>query len=456
VRTLRVVTAALPALLISPAAQADPSATRPAHTQDILSYRVALEPSLDRPWVRGREAIRFDPRSLGDGVLVFSANTLAILRVRINGRAAEAHKEGERLIIEAPSAFARKKTATLEIEFEGAPARGYSVSGGAIVTTYFACDWMICAQEDFGDKATMALDLVLPRRMETIGPGVLAAAGTRRDGKFHALWTDERPRSAYLYAFAVGPFNSATEKRDGVTLRYMSAGASPEELRRLFAPTGDMLEFFAGKAGVPFPGAAYTELLVDGEEAQEAASHSVIGREDLDPMLADPSEDWVIAHELAHQWWGNAITCTDLSQFWLNEGVTVFMTAAWKEHRWGRAAYNREMDIARKRVAAAAEAGVDVPLTYSGPYPSLRLRRAIQYSKGALFVDALRRELGEEAFWRGFADYTRANMGGVVTSRDFQAAMERASGRDLSALFNAWVYEAPPPSPLPASAAPSR
>ena len=157
-------------------------------------------------------------------------------------------------------------------------------------------------------------------------------------------------------------------------------------------------------------------------------------------MLSDPTEDWAIAHELSHQWWGNAVTCADWSEFWLNEGFATFMTAAWKEHRWGRAAYDREMAIAKKRWYASAVAGFDKPLAWKGQYPSLKVRRGIQYSKGALFLDALRRELGETAFWKGVRLYTRAHLGGTVTSRDLQRAMEKASGQRLQPLFDRWVY----------------
>ena len=90
-------------------------------------------------------------------------------------------------------------------------------------------------------------------------------------------------------------------------------------------------------------------------------------------------------------------------------------------------------------------------LAWPGRYPSLGVRRAVQYSKGALFMVRLRELVGEEAFWRGLRAYTQAHAGGTVTSRDFQAAIEAASGRDLSAMFDEWVYpsgrQALPPIP---------
>ena len=206
-----------------------------------------------------------------------------------------------------------------------------------------------------------------------------------------------------------------------------------------------MLEYFEGRAGVPFPADRYSQLyLPDTWEAQEAISHSTLGGGAVEPMLGDPAEDWAVAHELAHQWWGNRITAADLSQFWLNEGIVTFMVASWKEHRWGEAAYRREIEQARSRWTRCREEWGDVPLAYAGDYPSLAIRRCIQYSKAAVFLHELRTRMGEGPFWRGMAGFTTAHFGRSVTSRDFEAAMQSATGIDLQPLFAEWVHPAIP------------
>ena len=208
----------------------------------------------------------------------------------------------------------------------------------------------------------------------------------------------------------------------------------------MFADTRRMLEFFEQKSGVHYDEVAYTQVLVDGDEAQEAARHSIIGADEIEPILKDPKEDWVIAHELAHQWWGNSLTCADWSELWLNEGVTVFMVAAYKEQRWGREAYDRELALANQRWAKAKEQGFDVPLSWQGEYPSLKLKRAMAYAKAVVFLDKLRTDLGEKTFWQAIKTYTRAHKNGVVTARDLQTAFESVAGKTLSPIFNEWVY----------------
>jgi aminopeptidase N len=302
---------------------------------------------------------------------------------------------------------------------------------------------MFCVQDRPGDKATIDLTVVVPKGMTSVGVGARgsvapAAAGP---GDFDAHTSREtRPYSSYVYGFAAGDFHSVSERQANVELVYLSETAPPERLRAMFASTGAMVRFFEEKAGVNLPHGRYVQVHVPGTAAQEADAFSVIGDDMVSPILDNPQEDWVIAHELAHQWWGNLVTCADWNEFWLNEGITTFMVAAWKEHRWGRASYDREMDLARRRVDAAAKAGTSVPLTSPGPFPSLSARRAIAYSKGALFMDRLRREVGEQKFWAGLRLFTRTYAGMTVVSRDFERTFERASGRDLSALFNEWVY----------------
>jgi aminopeptidase N len=85
-----------------------------------------------------------------------------------------------------------------------------------------------------------------------------------------------------------------------------------------------------------------------------------------------------------------------------------------------------------------------VPLTYSGAYPDLRIQRAIVYAKGAQFLDVLRESMGDAAFWAGLRAYTQRHAGGVVETRDLQRALEQASQRPLTELFDAWAYEREP------------
>jgi aminopeptidase N len=407
---------------------------------DVQRYDLALSPDVAAKTLSGREVITL--RVTRDGLqrLSFSANTLSIDSASLDGQPATVRATADALEIETPEPLARGRIVTLALAYHGKPARGFAGAETSLYTSYFACDWMICRQDGFGDKARVSLDLRVPAGMDALSVGHRISKRSLADGGEVQRWTTLRAYSPYLFGFAIGRFARVEERVGGARLAYLSDVADAETLKRRFADTGQIVRFFADKAGTPLPVRTYSQLLVAGHEAQEAASYSVIGLDALPAKADAPAEDWAIAHELAHQWWGNLVTCATLRDFWLNEGITTFMTAAWKEHRYGRAAYEAELAVARARLNKARAAGFDKPLAWDGRYPTLGTRRAVQYSKGALFLDHLRVTLGEKAFWAGLRRYTRTHAGGTVTSLDFQRAMEAASGRDLQPLFAEWVF----------------
>src|SRR6185369_5315567 len=110
-------------------------------------------------------------------------------------------------------------------------------------------------------------------------------------------------------------------------------------LRRLFRDSSDMMAFFQARAGVPYPGTSYTQALVARTVGQEMSGLSILSDDYGRAVLADDHEISLIAHELAHQWWGNGVTCAGFTHFWLNEGFATFMAAAYLEQRFGRDAY---------------------------------------------------------------------------------------------------------------------
>ncbi|KRA64877.1 aminopeptidase [Caulobacter sp. Root656] len=423
-------------LLMSPSL----AAAEPGEGFDVTRYDLALTPNIQDRTVAGREVITL--RATADRLqrLSFSSNALSIDTATIDGVPVVVRSRADGLHLDLAKPLARGRSVRLELTYHGRPARGLSGSATALYTSYFACDWMVCVQDRFGDKAAFSLALHVPTGLDTLSVGRRIARRPTPDGGEVHLWAAPRPYSAYLFGFAVGRFARADDRVGPARLTYLSETADAAELKRRFAETGPMVRFLSDKAGVPLPVSEYSQLLVQGREAQEAATYAVLGVDALATKADDPAEDWAIAHELAHQWWGNLVTCATLQDFWLNEGVTTFMTAAWKEHRYGRAAYEAELAVARSRLDKARAAGFDKPLAWEGTYPTLATRRAVQYSKGALFMDHLRTVLGEDAFWAGLRRYTRAHAGGVVTSLDFQRAMEASSGRDLRPVFSEWVF----------------
>ena len=407
---------------------------------DIVRYKLALRPDMSRGTVSGIETVDFHAPE-GASHVRFTANALAVKEASIDGVPVEAVTTDREIVFALPTSSREARRSSLRIAFSGKPKRGLNARPAVIYSSYFACDWMFCTQDSPGDKALFDLDLYLPVGSASVSVGRRIPDRTATDGLTIQRWRAERPEAAYLFGFAAADALPSIERQVGSTrFAYVDATGSGADLDRLFAETPTIAAFYATVSGLPIPGARYVQVLVGGQEAQEAAGFSLIGRAALDRDLGEPETQWIIAHEMSHQWWGNLVTCSTWQDFWLNEGFATFMTAAWKQRRFGESAYQAELEVARTRLKRAAGLGYDKPLAWDGTYPSLTTRRAVQYSKGALFLDRLRTEVGERAFWSGIRSYTRRFAGRSVRSADFQRSMADASGRDLTAIFAEWVY----------------
>ena len=402
---------------------------------EILSYRVTLQPDFAQHAISG--VMHIVVTSQGGTVLHLPLNDLQVSAVDTHGAPLPYRIENKQLAVDLPDADDGQHD--VRIAYHGVPQEGLNFGPDYVASTWQGCDWMLC-DEDPGKKAPLTLELLLPPGYVSLASGVPAGEVRLTPELVRHTWHEELPYSGYLYGFAAGKFHHVETHAGNIALHYYGVTEDVDALRRDFAPSAGMLAFLQEKAGVAMPHGAYRQLLIPGSEAQELSAFSVIGTEELAPMQANPQEDWAIVHEMAHQWWGNLLTCKNWSEFWLNEGITTFMVAAYKEQRWGHEAYVHEMAVQKKRYQAAIDAGYNKPLAYGGDYPSLKIRRAIQYAKGALFMEALRTELGDKVFWAGLRRYTQAHAGGSVISRDLQAAMEQAAGRKLDEPFGKWVY----------------
>jgi aminopeptidase N len=416
---------------------------------DVLAYDLQLSIDRGQKRIAGRQTIRL--RGSGDrlAVIVFPRNGIEVLSVTAeNGEALRSQVKGDRVEIWPPSALAPGQELSFAVQYVVTAPKGVVFAADVVHTSFHTCHWMLCRDRP-DDKANFSVAIDVPAGLTMVASG--APIGGRKAAVVvpgRQVWRERIPSSPYLFGFAIGHLSRTVRRHRGVSLEYFSTGAGDQAwLSKVAADDDRMLDFFVEKAGRPFPRPFYRQVIVDGDAAQEMTSFSVLGRRGLEPRLTDPTEDWLMAHEMAHQFWGNLVTCADWSHFWLNEGLTVFMVAAYKERRWGRQAYDRELGLLRDRHRFAVEARFDVPLTFAGEYPSLRTKRAIVYSKGALFVARLREIMGERPFWRALARYTRRFAGQVATTQDFQRLFAAETDKDLSPLFDEWAYGGDPGRP---------
>ena len=409
---------------------------------DVLDYSADLEIDVQGQAVLGAVTITWTSLAGGLTSVELDAPGLTIESVSEKDMALSHEARDGKLRVALDRPTVRDETRALTVRYSGKPARGMRFGAEQVFTAFHTAHWLV-SKPDLFDKASLTLGLTLPAGLEVVANGKPVSKVTLGDGRVRHVWREERPYSTYVFGFAAGKFREAERRAGPVRLRFLGPSFTPAELERIFANTEAALEFFQSKAGLPLPVETYTQVLLPGGPAQEMSGFSVMSDDYGRSVLGDPREDYLVAHELAHQWWGNLITCESWSEFWLNEGMVTFLTAAFKEFFWGRDEYDRERAIARMRYQRALGEGAFRPLVYNGWTKPEDMSGPLTYSRGALVLHLLRMEIGERAFWEGLRTYTRAGAGGIGTTSDLRAAMELAAGRELGRFFSQWVYGGP-------------
>lgn len=402
---------------------------------DVLHYAVSLTPDIDRQHVTGQVVITLKGLGPATNELLFDAGDLNVTGVIGDGQSLDFDKTSSSLRIALPQSLGTGETSSISITYQGNPRFGleFHPDRGEVYTIFSTSQWMPCVDTP-DERATLEMAVRLPTGMKAVGTGRELPL---LDGGSVHRWRLDTPMPSYIYGFSAGRYAESSEKTNGITLRYLSTDRSPEELQRIFQDSADMLRFFGKRAGLRYRG-TYTQALVAKTIGQEMASLSLMSEAYGLGVLDDPANVALIAHEAAHQWWGNLLTSRDWRHFWLNEGFATFMAAAYLEHRYGAGAYAKQVDGWRRRLDKLRADGKDKPLVFPNWESPTADDRAVVYQKGAYVLHMLRRELGEKAFWRGIRRYTKSHAGQSVVTDDFKAAMEEASGRNLADFYREW------------------
>ena len=405
---------------------------------DVLHYSVTLEPDIAAKSMKGSVLIRVSTTST---TAEFDCGELTIDAVREAAKPLQYSVTKRRLSVSLPTG---KRVREIEIEFHGIPKFGirFFPDRQQVYTIFSTSQWMVCV-DDPADKATLTFKLILPANLTPIANGDFISQHELPNNKRVSEWRQTTAIPTYIFGFAAGPFHVVKEKRRNVELQYLATTYTAIEVRRIFRDTPDMLDFFEDRAGVKYADRTYTQVLAAGGVEQEMSSFTALKEAYGKQLLENEQDLWLAAHEFAHQWWGNMVTCRDWNHFWLNEGIASFMAAAYLEHRFGRAAYMREIETYRANYEKVRAAGKDKSLVFPDWLHPTREDRTLVYDKGAYVLHLLREEMGERNFWNGLRLFTQRHFGKSVVTTDFVAAMEEANGKSLKEFFSRWVYLEP-------------
>ncbi|MEU4158844.1 M1 family metallopeptidase [Actinoplanes sp. NPDC026670] len=375
---------------------------------------------------------------------------LGVTKVTVDGTAAASTTEAAELVITPAAGIPKGTGFTVVVDYGGTPGptRNDTLgtsgwlrdgdSGGAVALGQpeSASTWFP-VNDHPSDKATFQLAMTVPDGVEVISNGVPGPKETA-DGRTTWRWTESSPMASYLATVVIGQYRITESTHAGrpmviaVPESMPADGPAAESLAR----TGEITDFLETQFG-PYPFAANGGVVVDEERiryALETQSRPVYGN----TFFLTGENTGVVAHELAHQWFGDSVALARWQDIWLNEGFATYAEWLWSEHTGAQTA---------QQIFDRRYSGFNWSEAPGDPTPKRLFGNAV-YQRGGMTVHALRKTLGDEAFFELVKSWTAEHRDGNVTTDQFIKAASAAAGRDLTPFFNAWLTATTkPPKP---------
>jgi aminopeptidase N len=417
-----------------------------------IKLDVALD--VDSRRIAGTCTLTLSPLASGPTWLRLDAVELDIARVTRAGAELD-HRHDGRLLRVDLGKVREGEAFELAIEYSGQPRRGIYFVGpdegypdkpvqvwtqGQDEDSRF---WFPCFDTP-GEKATSEVIATVPARFTALSNGLLVADET--DGERRTMhWRFDVPHSCYLITLVAGELAELRDRWNGVDVTYYVEPGREEDARRTLGRTPAMLELFSRLFGVPYPYEKYAQICVadfifGGMENTTATTLTDTILYDERAAL-DFDSDALIAHELAHQWFGDLLTCRAWAEGWLNEGFATYSEYLWREAYEGRDAADYELD----------EWGEQYFAEDSGRYRRIIATNVYDepidifdhhlYEKGGRVLHMLRGIVGDESFFRACKHYLGKHRGGSVETRDLARAVEEVTGRQLDWFFDQWIVK---------------
>jgi aminopeptidase N len=303
--------------------------------------------------------------------------------------------------------------------------------------------WFPCHDAP-NDRATIEMIVTVPTRFLTVSNGNLLSVTEHGATKTHH-WRLDVPQAMYLVSLVVGDFAVIEDSYNGKPVNYYVRKDRKDDARLYMGKTPEMMRFFSEYTGVEYPYDKYAQTVVEiytgAMEHTTATTHGFTLLMDQRASLdIGPEYRAVVAHELAHQWFGDLVTCRDWPNAWLNEGFASYFEELWNEHDLGTDYFKQSM-LNNKNAYLSEDRRYRRPVVYHVYYDQgFELFDYHIYFKGAWVLHMLRHQLGEAAFRRAIKVYLQRYREREVITADLERTFEEATGRSLGQFFQQWIY----------------
>jgi len=440
------------------AARADEPYAR-SREYDLQNARLEMRFDTASRKVMGTVTHTLAPLRSGLKQVEFDSVNLMILSVTVGGKPVQFETTGGKLKVELPAAAKAGQGISVQIRYEGQPKQGmYFILPDKNYPTRPVQIWTQGESKETrhfvpiydypNDLTTSETVLTVPKTWTTLSNGRLVSVKDTIDGMKTWTWRQAQPHATYLISVVAGEFDERKDAWRNIPVAYYVPKGRAERIPPTFSSTKAMLDYYSGKFGVLYPWDKYAQIAVEehfgGMEHTSATTLSAASlvNPKLAPEYSHPADD-LVAHELAHQWFGDLVTCKDWGEMWLNEGFASYAEELWDEKLYGKEMV--ELDIWNRRNQwLANQRAYPLPLVNRG-FKDISETFANVYGKAAIVIHMLRLELGDEDFFRGLRHFLQKHRHQNVTSADLARAIEEATGKNVDLFFDQWVYGAGAP-----------
>jgi aminopeptidase N len=436
--------------------------SKPSYAPDQAfdAQHILLELSLDVPkkTVHGRCTTTFRAITGGSREIRFDAAEMKILSVTLEpGRKLPVVHKDERLTVRLPSAPREEELVTVSIEYRlvdpiagvyfVGPDRAYPKKPVQVWTHGEAEEsryWFPCFDAPH-DKAVTEMLATVPKDFFALSNGALVAVNEDKSKKTKTYhWKQSIPHSPYLVTLVAGKFSEIRDEWDGLPVQYYCEPGREEDTKRAFGKTPKMIEFFSDKIGVRYPYEKYAQIAV-ADFVMGGMEHTTATTQ-TDRVLMDAkafpefTADWLVSHELAHQWFGDLLTCKEWSHAWLNESFATYFEALFTEHDLGDQEFQFEMwEKLRSYLDEDSKVYRRAIVTNVYKKPDDLFDRHL-YEKGSLVLHMLRHLLGDELWWKSIHHYVAFHQAQAVETVDLINSIQASTGRNFRKFFDQWVF----------------
>jgi aminopeptidase N len=369
--------------------------------------------------------------------------------VSVNNTAVDYTHGNDELIISLPAPSTKNQTLTFTIQYHGIPYDGLRIGATKLGDRSFFNEnwpnrgrhWLPIVDHPY-DKATSEFIVKAPSHYKVVSNGLLLEESELGNSTRLTHWKQSVPVSSWLFVLGVADFavKYVDEFRGKSIQTWVYAKNREAGFYDFDEPTKKVLEFYSNYVG-PYAYEKLANIQTPSVNGGMETSSAIFYGEDLVTGKRDERTRNVVIHEIAHQWFGNAITETTWDDAWLSEGFATFFTLLFIEDEYGKDEYTKGIIKARKSVYDMSVKMPDFSIVSERTAEKEDVTSGITYQKGAWVIHMLRNLMGEKNFKKGIQNYYAKYFNANTTTSEFRAEMEKVSGKDLKLFFKQWLYQ---------------